>query len=84
MNKYSVIKTEVITKTYFFNGVIDEKYNRDLCDYVVADNHEKAIEIAKELELGESENFELDKVRGTEVICTEYRSVQLPKGGKWK
>ena len=61
---------------------IDEKYNRDLCDYVVADNHEKAIEIAKELELGESENFELDKVRGTEVICTEYRSVQLPKEGK--
>ena len=49
-NKYSVIKTEVITKTYFFNGVIDENHNRDLCDYVIADNHEKAIEIAKELE----------------------------------
>ena len=82
MNKYSVIKTEVITKTYFFSGVIDENHNRDLCDYVVADNHEKAIEIAKELESEESENFELDKVRGTEVICTEYRSVQLPKEGK--
>ena len=81
-NKYSVIKTEVITKTYFFNGVIDENHNKDLCNYVVADNHEKAIEIAKNLESEESENFELDEVGGTEVICTEYKSVQLPKGDK--
>ena len=49
---------------------------------MVADNHEKAIEIAKELESEEKENFELDEVRGTEVICTEYKSIQLPKEEK--
>ena len=78
-NKYTVVKTEIVKKTYLFNGVIDEIHNRDLCDYVVADNHEKAVEIAKELESEESENFELDQVRGTEVICTEYVAIQLPK-----
>jgi len=81
-NKYMIVKTEVVTKTYTFNGVIDEDHNRDLCEYVIADSHEKAIEIAKELEIEEGENFELDQVRGTEVICTEYKAIQLPKEAK--
>jgi hypothetical protein len=81
-NKYTIIKTEIIKKIYLFNGVIDENHNKDLCKYVIADNHEKAIEIAKELEIEESENFELDQVRGTEIICTEYNAIQLPKETK--
>ena len=81
-NKYTIIKTEIIKKIYLFNGVIDENHNKDLCEYVIADNHEKAIEIAKELEIEENENFELDQVRGTEIICTEYNAIQLPKDEK--
>jgi len=37
-NKYMIVKTEVVTKTYTFNGVIDEDHNRDLCEYVIADS----------------------------------------------
>ena len=51
-NKYTIVKTEIVKKTYLFNGVIDENHNKD---------------------------FKLDQVRGTEVICTEYVAIQLPK-----
>ena len=40
------------------------------------------LDIAKELEIEENENFELDQVRGTEIICTEYNAIQLPKDEK--
>ena len=79
-NKYSVFKKEVVTKTYNFNGVIDEEEGGT--DTIDADSHEKAVEIAKELESKESDNFELDQVNGTEVISTEYTAVQHPKEDK--